>query len=83
MKQTIYFDKCKDLKEVDTYGFVDLILSLRTGSVPSDVNASVSNYNGIDDPQSILGTPSDVFDAMRMHDVIKEHESSASADGND
>lgn len=83
MKQTIYFDKNRDLKEVETYGFVDLTLSLRTGSVPSDVSASVSNYNGIEDPQSIIGSPSDVFEALRMHDEIKNNASSASADGND
>ena len=82
MKQTIFFDKSKDLKEVETYGYVDLILCLRTGSVPSDVSASVSNYNGIEDPQSIIGSPSDVFEAMRMHDEIKQNESSASADDN-
>lgn len=83
MKQTIYFDKSKDIKEVDHYGFVDLTLCLRTGSVPSDVSASMSNYNGIEDPQSIIGSPSDIFEAMRMHDEIKNNESSAPADGND
>lgn len=82
MKQSIYFDKTKDIKEVDNYGFVDLALCLRTGSVPSDVSASVSNYNGIDDPQSIIGSPSDIFEAMRMHDEIKNNVSSASADDN-
>lgn len=83
MKQSIYFDKTKDIKEVDQFGFVDLGLCLKTGLVPSDVTASVSNYNGIDDPQSIIGSPSDVFEAMRMHDEIKNYESSATADGND
>lgn len=82
MNQTIYFDKSKDIKEVDKYGFVDLTLCLRTGSVPSDVSASVSNYNGIEDPQSIIGSPSDIFEAMRMHDEIKNNASSASADDN-
>lgn len=83
MKQSIYFDKSKDIREVDPFGFVDLGLCLKTGSVPSDVTASVSNYNGIEDPQSIIGTPSDVFEAMRMHDEITNNASSASADGND
>lgn len=83
MKQSIFFDKAKDIKEVDIYGFVDLTLCLRTGSVPSDVSASVSNYNGIEDPQSIIGSPSDIFEAMRMHDEIKNNASSATADGND
>ena len=82
MKQTIFFDKSKDLKEVENHGYVDLTLCLRTGSVPSDVSASVSNYNGIEDPQSIIGSPSDVFEAMRMHDEIKINASSASADDN-
>lgn len=83
MKQTIFFDNICDIKEVDQFGFVDLGLCIQTGSVPSDVTASVSNYNGIEDPQSIIGSPSDIFEAMRMHDEIKSNESSASADGND
>lgn len=82
MIQTLNFDKTCDLKEVDKYGYVDLILCLRTGSVPSDVSASVSNYNGIEDPQSIIGSPSDIFEAMRMHDEIKNNASSATADDN-
>lgn len=82
MKQTIKFDKSRDIKEVDKFGFVDLYLCLRTGSVPSDVSASVANYNGIEDPQSIIGSPSDIFEAMRMHDEIKNNASSASADDN-
>lgn len=83
MKQTLKFDKTCDIKEVDPFGFVDLGLCLMTGTVPSDVTGSVSNYNGIEDPQSIIGSPSDVFEAMRMHDEIQNYESSASADGND
>lgn len=83
MKQTLIFDKNIDIREVDTFGFVDLSLCLQTGSVPSDVSASISNYNGIEDPKSILGSPSDVFEAMRMNNSIREYESSASADGND
>ena len=82
MNQTIYFDKTKDIKEVDNYGYVDISLCLRNGSVPSDVSASISNYNGIEDPQSIIGSPSDIFEAMRMHDEIKTNASSASTEEN-
>ena len=82
MYQTLKFDKTCDIKEVDSFGFVDLSLCLQTGSVPSDVTASVSNYNGIEDPESIIGSPSDIFEAMRMHDEIKQNASSASSDDN-
>lgn len=82
MKQTLIFDKTCDIKEVDQFGFVDLGLCLKTGLVPSDVTASVSNYNGIEDPQSIIGSPSDVFEAMRMHDEINNNVSSATAEDN-
>ena len=29
------------------------------------------NYNGIEDPSTIMGKPRDVFEAYRMNDYIK------------
>lgn len=70
MKTTLIFDKNKDYREVEDFGYVDLIKCLQTGAVPSDVTGSMSSYNGIDDPSSIIGTPTDVFDAMRMSTTL-------------
>lgn len=70
MKTTLFFDKNKDYREVENFGYVDLVKCLQTGAVPSDVTGSMSSYNGIDDPSSIIGSPTDVFDAMRMSSTL-------------
>lgn len=66
------FDPTRDMREVDPLGYVDLGKALMTGIVPSDVTGNMSSYNGIDNPESILGTPSDVFESLRMIDSINQ-----------
>lgn len=66
------FDPLRDMREVDPLGYVDLGKALMTGIVPSDVTGNMSSYNGIENPESILGTPTDVFDSMRMLDTINQ-----------
>lgn len=60
-----------DIKEVDQFGFVDLNECMANGQVPSTVSNTEDEYNGIDDPASILGKPHDVFEAYRMQDYVK------------
>lgn len=66
------FDPMRDMREVDPIGFVDLGKALMTGIVPSDVTGNMSSYNGIDNPESIIGAPTDVFESMRMLDTINQ-----------
>lgn len=68
-------EECKynpvvDLKPVDAFGFLDLASAYVNKTVPSDTVTQETEYNGIDDPASILGKPRDVFDALRMQDRI-------------
>lgn len=56
----------RDLKAVEPFGFVDLKDAYINHCVPSQVGDSESDYNGIEDPSSIVGKPSDVFDALSM-----------------
>ena len=70
MRKTLKFDPNKDFREVENFGYVDLIKCLQTGAVPADVTGSMSSYNGIEDPSSIIGSPTDVFDAMRMSSTL-------------
>lgn len=60
------------MREVDPLGYVDLGKALMTGIVPSDVTGNMSSYNGIENPESILGSPSDVFESLRMIDSINQ-----------
>ncbi len=70
MRTTLKFDKNKDFREVENFGYVDLVKCLQTGAVPADVTGSMSSYNGIEDPSTIIGTPTDVFEAMRMSSTL-------------
>ena len=69
------FDPVRDIAPVDQFGFIDLKTALATGIVPSQLPDSVSDYNGIDNPDAILGKPRDIFEAM---DAQKEYEAAAS-----
>ena len=60
-----------DIKEVDQFGFVDLNECMANGQVPSSVSNTEDEYNGIDDPASIMGKPHDVFEAYKMQDYVK------------
>ena len=65
------YNDITDIKEVDQFGFVDLNECMANGQVPSTVSDTLDEYNGIDDPASILGKPHDVFEAYRMQDYVK------------
>lgn len=55
------YDPVKDLNPVDPYGYVDLRSAFENHNVPSEIADELANYNGIDDPESILGTPKDIL----------------------
>lgn len=67
------FDPIKDMEEVDQFGFIDLASAYATGSVSGSLNPEQSVMNGIEDPSSILGKPSDEFDAVRLNKYVREN----------
>lgn len=77
MKCICIFNPDKDIREVNSIGYIDLATVLKSGIVPSNLDESQIQYNGIEDPSSIIGSPADVFEAYRM---TKDIFSSASAD---
>ena len=66
------FNPERDLKDVEPFGFVDLKDAFVNRCVPSQVGESDSDYNGIDNPESILGKPADVFDALRASEILEK-----------
>lgn len=78
------FNPKRDKKAVDQFGFVDIVKIMSTNSLPAVQSEGSDVYNGIDDPSSILGKPTDVFDMMRMESSIKDYkpDSGAPKDGN-
>ena len=70
------FDPVRDQHPVDQYGFIDLKTALENSVVPSQMPGSEEDYNGIDDPSKVLGSPRDVFEAI---DAQKSLEAAAAA----
>lgn len=65
------FDPVRDIAPVEQFGFIDLKVSLDSSIVPSQMPESSSDYNGIDDPNKILGKPHDVFEAIDSQKALE------------
>lgn len=68
-----FFNPMTDFHPVEQSGYIDLVQALNTGSVPSNLEGSDEDYNGMDMPDMILGKPEDVFEAFRMRDYIDSY----------
>lgn len=73
------YDPEKDIRAVDPFGFINLHDAYENHNVPTQVSDEIANYNGIDDPDSMIGTPSDIFEAYRMNDHIQAVEKAVSS----
>lgn len=60
------FDPVRDIAPVEQFGFIDLKSALENSVVPSQLPDSEADYNGAEDPESVLGKPHDVFEAIDM-----------------
>lgn len=85
IQENLIYDKKKDRSDVPQYGFVDLHEAYSSGIVPSDIDLPEQSYNGIEEPGNILGKPSDIFEAYRMHSAIRSvsDNSQSSGEGKD
>lgn len=59
-----------DRYEVSQFGYIDLRVASRDGVVNGDLDGQDLKLNGIDEPESILGRPDDIFKAYRMKDYV-------------
>lgn len=77
VQNDVRYNPAKDYSEVDQFGFVDIRKSMINGYVPNDLQSDSSLFNGIENPSSIVGKPSDIFESYRMMDSlankVKEH----------
>ena len=69
----------QEATHVDQMGAIDLRQAFETGVVEGSFEESAENYNDIDDPKSIIGTPDDVFAADRAAKAYKKAVDSKSA----
>lgn len=77
------YDPVRDLAPVEQFGFIDLKTALSESVVPSQMPDSDADYNGIDDPDKILGKPADIFDAIDSQKAIEQAASAAAANETD
>lgn len=66
------YDKKRDIQDVSQFGYVDLVESVKNGVVPANLQVQDAKFNGIEDPRSIIGKPSDTFEAYKMASFIAE-----------
>ena len=78
-----FFDPVRDIAPVEQFGFIDLKSALANSVVPSVMPDSDVDYNGVDDPDSIIGTPRDIFEAIDMQNSLQEAASAADSIGKD
>lgn len=78
-----FFDPVRDIAPVEQFGFIDLKSALANSVVPSVMPDSDVDYNGVDDPDSIIGTPRDVFEAIDMQNALQDAASAAESNGKD
>lgn len=66
------FDPVRDIAPVDQFGFIELKSALSESVVPSQMPDSDTDYNGIDEPDKVLGKPHDIFEAMDAQAVAEQ-----------
>lgn len=69
--ETCVFDEKRDIKRVVSGLSVDLTDALRTGVIKEGTGDL--DYNGVDDPSSIIGRVENVFDAIDAQRAIRKY----------
>lgn len=69
------YNPLKDKSPVSPTGAIDAKSALANNCVPTTIADTDEQYNGIDNPVSILGRPRDVFEAMDMQSAINNFQS--------
>ena len=69
----------KDNVPVDQVGFVNLRDAYVNSVIPGDLSVDVSEFNGVDEPGSLLGRSHDVFEAIRKGQSVQKSAAAAEA----
>lgn len=72
------FDPVRDLAPVEQFGFIELKDALANSIVPSQMPESETDYNGIDEPDKVLGKPRDIFEAIDAQKAAEQMAASES-----
>lgn len=77
---TCVYNPITDVRAVDPHGFVDLVECKETGSMPADVSGTEPEYNGVEDPASLMEHAVDVFDGIRKANMVVSANAAAAAE---
>lgn len=77
------FDPVRDLAPVDQFGFIELKSALAESVIPSQLPDSETDYNGIDEPDKVLGKPRDIFEVMDAQKAAEQLAASGSEEKED
>lgn len=66
------FDPVRDLTPVEQFGFIELKDALANSIVPSQMPESETDYNGIDEPDKVIGKPRDIFEAIDAQRAVEQ-----------
>lgn len=69
----------KDNAPVDQVGFVNLRDAYVNSVIPGDLSVETSEFNGVDDPSSLLGRSHDVFESIRKGQYVQKSAAAAEA----
>lgn len=70
----------RDVQEVEQFGFVDLVSAFENHAIPADLMVENADFNGIEDPDKILGKPRNTFDALHMKSAIENYKPDAKSE---
>lgn len=83
IQDSLPYNPDRDLAPVDQFGFIDLKSALAESVVPSQMPDSDTDYNGIDEPDKVLGKPHDIFEAIDAQKAAEQLAASESGDKSD
>lgn len=74
---TMEYDKRRDRFEVSQSGFLDLNSAFEHNAVPADISGDDANYNGVEDPNKVIGKPKDNFELMHYNKSVHDYKPSS------
>lgn len=66
-----HYDPVRDISPVVASDIIDLSQALIDGIVPDNVIAPDAEFDGTEEPESIIGRPANEFEAIHMSETIK------------
>lgn len=70
---TDWFDSRRDIAKVDQFGYVDLTKVLVNNTLPANMSNNDLKYSDIDNPQSVMNRPKDVFEVAHLERSIRDY----------